>query len=202
MDRLSHGAPSPGVRPGPVTLVSDRRAGRRPRSVLPRAKGQGDTLPPAWRLPHRVRRQGPQSLRSPCSPCRGHGTDRTAPAEEGPTRHHVYGTPGRTATAPPGPWKTGQQRSLQETGRWPRCDQSRTWAPIPPFPGGFTRLGASRVRPTHRSGQGAGTPPGLQGPGGGTPPLSDVHKRGVLHAQLHPPQHPLCWHGARPSQTG
>lgn len=46
MDRLCRTVPpSPGVRPGPVTLGSDRRAGRRPRSIRPRAKGQGDTLP-------------------------------------------------------------------------------------------------------------------------------------------------------------
>lgn len=191
---LSHGAPLTWRQAWPGHPGQRQESRTQAQVRPPQSEGSGRHPPlSAWRFPHRVRRRGPQSLRSPRSPRGGHGMDHTAPTEEGPTHHHVYGTPGRAAAAPPRPRKTGQQRSPQETGRWPRCDQGCTWAPTPPFPGGFTRLGASRVSPTRRSGQGAGTPPGLQGPGQGTPPpcTSDVHKRRALHAQLHPP--PLAW---------
>lgn len=181
---LSHGAPLTWRQAWPGHPGQRQESRTQAQVRPPQSEGSGRHPPlSAWRFPHRVRRRGPQSLRSPRSPRGGHGMDHTAPTEEGPTRHHVYGTPGRAAAAPPRPRKTGQRRSPQETGRWPRCDQGCTWAPTPPFPGGFTRLGASRVSPTRRSGQGAGTPPGLQGPGQGTPhPPPPVHVRRAQEA--------------------
>ena len=133
--------PSPGVRPGLATPVSDRRAGRRPRSIHPRPTGQRDTLPCLPGIsPIGVRRWGQQSLRSPHSQM-----GRTGGTTQPPQRGGAHPSPclwntragGRLCSHPT--WQAGpstQGGALRGHGlRFPLSQA------------GFTRLGAVEGEP-------------------------------------------------------
>lgn len=130
-------------------------------------------------------------------PARG-GMGRTAQPPQGrspPVIMSVEHPGGRPQHLPgPGRQGSGVHRRRQAAGH--AVTRAACGLRLPLSQGGSPGWGASRVSPTRRSGQGAGTPPWSPRPWRGhPPPRLDVHKRRVLQSQLHPPHThpPLAW---------
>lgn len=186
---------SPGVKPGPATPVSNRRAGR---------SGSGRHPPlSAWHLPHWSQKMGAAEPQVTSLPMRGaqegpHSSRR----EEGPTHHRVYGTPGQAAVAPPGPQKTAAAGHAvarppvlppRMAGRPSQGVNSDTLFPRRASPG----LGGRGRAPHASQGRKPALPSSPQGPGWapmtdpaqGPPPAGRAQDAGPAHtaAALHTP---------------
>lgn len=206
---------SPGVKPGPATPVSNRRAGR---------SGSGRHPPlSAWHLPHWSQKMGAAEPQVTSLPMQGAQEGPHSPRrEEGPTHHRVYGTPGQAAVAPPGPQKTAAAFTAGDGPRampWPghpcshpewQAAPHRAWTLTPSFPGGLHQAWGGRGRAPHASqGRKPALPSSPQGPGWvpmtdpaqGPPPVGRAQDAGPAHTAA-PPHTPATGAGRSQHKRG